>query len=227
MVNILLVEDDLKIATFIKKGLEESLFHVHLARDGKEGIKLCDEHDYDLIILDVMLPELDGFDVCQTLRRRKIPTPIIMLSALDSPEEKIKGLQTGADDYLAKPFLFDELLARVQAQLRRAEFNRGVMSFQEYGGIYINVDEQNATRDGKELKLSPREFSLLLFLMKNREKALSRSTIAQAVWNVHFDVSSNTVDVYINYLRNKIDKGFSCPLIHTVKGRGYMLKMKP
>lgn len=135
-------------------------------------------------------------------------------------------MQAGADDYLAKPFLFEELLARINAQLRRAEFSNGILDFQSYAGVEINMKEQSASRDGKELNLSSRELKLLIFFMKNREKALSRISIAQAVWNIDFDTTSNTVDVYINYLRNKIDKNFPTPLIHTIKGTGYMLKNK-
>lgn len=224
--KILLTEDDARVAAFIKKGLEENMYLVKTAGTGTEAIQEATENEYDIIILDIMLPDLDGFEVCTLLRKRKNTTPIIMLSALDTPEEKVKGLQCGADDYLSKPFLFEELLARIQAQLRRKDFNRGIVDFQQYGGVEINIEEQCAKREGRELPLSPREFKLLLFLMKNREKALSRTTIAQAVWNIHFSSGTNTVDVYINYLRNKLDKGFMDPLIHTIKGRGYMLKKK-
>jgi two-component system copper resistance phosphate regulon response regulator CusR len=184
------------------------------------------ENDFDIIILDIMLPDITGFEVCEILRNRKIIVPILILSALDTPHEKVKGLQSGADDYLAKPFLFEELLARINAQLRRAEFSSGILDFQSYAGIEINMKEQSASRDGKELNLSSRELKLLIFFMKNREKALSRIAIAEAVWNLELDMNSNTVDVYINYLRNKVDKNFSEPLIHTVKGTGYMLKKK-
>lgn len=226
MTNILLTEDDSRVASFIQKGLEENLYQVKVVHTGADAIREAMQYDYNLIILDIMLPDQDGFEVCTLLRKRKNTTPILMLSALDTPEEKIRGLQCGADDYLSKPFLFEELLARINAQLRRIEFNRGITDFQQYAGVEINIEEQSASRDGKVLQLSPREFKLLVFLMKNREKALSRMAIAQAVWNIHFNSTTNTVDVYINYLRNKLDKGFSQPLIHTVKGRGYMLKQK-
>ncbi len=226
MTNILLTEDDSRVASFIQKGLEENLYQVKAVHTGADAIQEAMQYDYNLIILDIMLPDQDGFEVCTLLRKRKNTTPILMLSALDTPEEKIRGLQCGADDYLSKPFLFEELLARINAQLRRIEFNRGITDFQQYAGVEINIEEQSASRDGKVLQLSPREFKLLVFLMKNREKALSRMAIAQAVWNIHFNSTTNTVDVYINYLRNKLDKGFSQPLIHTVKGRGYMLKQK-
>ncbi len=226
MNKVLLVEDDPRVASFILRGLEENHYQVKTVSKGHEAVKEVMENDFDIIILDIMLPDITGFEVCEILRNRKITVPILILSALDTPQEKVKGLQSGADDYLAKPFLFEELLARINAQLRRAEFSNGILDFQSYAGIEINMKEQSATRDGKELNLSSRELKLLIFFMKNREKALSRTSIAQAVWNIDFDTTSNTVDVYINYLRNKIDKNFPVPLIHTVKGTGYMLKQK-
>lgn len=226
MNKVLLVEDDPRVASFILRGLEEHLYQVKVVSKGFEAINTMIKNDFDIIILDIMLPDITGFEVCEVLRNRKIIVPILILSALDTPQEKIKGLQAGADDYLAKPFLFEELLARINAQLRRAEFSSGIIDFQSYSGIEINMKEQSASRDGKELNLSSRELKLLIFFMKNREKALSRIAIAEAVWNLDLDMNTNTVDVYINYLRNKVDKNFSEPLIHTVKGTGYMLKKK-
>lgn len=226
MNRILLTEDDSRVASFIKKGLEENMYLVKVAANGEDALQEATLNEYDIIILDIMLPDLDGFEVCTLLRKRGNTAPVIMLSALNTPEEKIRGLQCGADDYLSKPFLFEELLARINAQLRRMEFNRGIVDFQRYGGVEINIDEQRATRQGKELQLSPREFKLLAFMVRNREKALSRVQIAQSVWDIHFSSNTNIVDVYINYLRGKLDKGFSHPLIHTIKGRGYMLKLK-
>ncbi|RKR11559.1 two-component system copper resistance phosphate regulon response regulator CusR [Flavobacterium sp. 90] len=226
MNRVLLVEDDPRVASFISRGLEENLYQVKSVSKGYDAINEVMENDYDIIILDIMLPDITGFEVCEVLRNRKILLPILILSALDTPHEKVKGLQSGADDYLAKPFLFEELLARINAQLRRAEFSTGILDFQSYAGIEINMKEQSATRDGKELNLSSRELKLLIFFMKNRETALSRIAIAQAVWTIDLDMNSNTVDVYINYLRNKVDKNFATPLIHTIKGTGYMLKQK-
>jgi two-component system copper resistance phosphate regulon response regulator CusR len=226
MSRILLIEDDPRVSSFIIRGLEEQLYEVTAFSKGFDALNDMMKNDYDVIILDIMLGDIVGFDVCEAIRRRKIITPILILSALDSPQEKIRGLQAGADDYLAKPFLFDELLARIKAQLRRTDFSNGILDFQSYAGIEINLKEQIATRDGIELNLSSRELKLLIFFMKNRETALSRVAIAQAVWNVELDMNTNTVDVYINYLRNKMDKNFDFPLIHTVKGTGYMLKWK-
>jgi DNA-binding response OmpR family regulator len=226
MSKILLIEDDPRVSSFIVRGLEEQLYVVKAISKGFEGLNEVMNNTYDVIILDIMLSDIIGFDVCEAIRQRKIITPILILSALDSPEEKIRGLQAGADDYLAKPFLFDELLARIKAQLRRTDFSKGIVDFQSYAGIEINLKEQTATRQGIELNLSSRELKLLIFFMKNREIALSRTAIAKAVWNIELDMTTNTVDVYINYLRNKIDKNFDFPLIHTVKGTGYMLKKK-
>jgi two-component system copper resistance phosphate regulon response regulator CusR len=226
MSRILLIEDDPRVSSFIIRGLEEQLYEVTAFSKGFDALNDVMKNDYDVIILDIMLGDIVGFDVCEAIRRRKIITPILILSALDSPQEKIRGLQAGADDYLAKPFLFDELLARIKAQLRRTDFSNGILDFQSYAGIEINLKEQIATRDGIELNLSSRELKLLIFFMKNRETALSRDAIAQAVWNIELDMNTNTVDVYINYLRNKMDKNFDFPLIHTVKGTGYMLKWK-
>lgn len=202
------------------------MYQVKNVSKGFDAINEVMENSYDIIILDIMLSDLSGFEVCEVLRNRKIIVPILILSALDTPQEKVRGLKAGADDYLAKPFLFEELLARINAQLRRTEFSSGVLDFQSYAGIKINMKEQSATRDGKDLKLSSRELKLLIFFMKNRETALSRIAIAEAVWDMDLDMSINTVDVYINYLRNKIDKNFPFPLIHTIKGTGYMLKNK-
>ncbi|RED23635.1 two-component system copper resistance phosphate regulon response regulator CusR [Flavobacterium cutihirudinis] len=226
MNKVLLVEDDPRVASFIIRGLEEQLYQVKNVTKGFDAINEVMENTYDIIILDIMLPDITGFEVCEVLRSRKVIVPILILSALDTPHEKVKGLQAGADDYLAKPFLFEELLARINAQLRRSEFSNGILDFQSYAGIEINMKEQSASRDGKELNLSSRELKLLIFFMKNRERALSRIAIAEAVWSIDLDMSSNTVDVYINYLRNKVDKNFPIPLIHTIKGTGYMLKKK-
>lgn len=226
MNKVLLVEDDPRVASFITRGLEEQLYQVKNVSKGFDAINEVMENSYDIIILDIMLSDISGFEVCEVLRNRKIIIPILILSALDTPQEKVRGLKAGADDYLAKPFLFEELLARINAQLRRTEFSSGVLDFQSYAGIKINMKEQSASRDGKELNLSSRELKLLIFFMKNRETALSRIAIAEAVWDMDLDMSINTVDVYINYLRNKIDKNFPFPLIHTIKGTGYMLKDK-
>lgn len=224
MANILFVEDDPQVIAFVARGLKEHSYKVTTSTTGTAGIDEAMSFAFDIVILDVMLPDISGLEVCKLLRKRKIISPVIMLSALDSSAEKVEGLKAGADDYLGKPFLFAELLARIEAQLRRMEFVKGVPEFQSYGGITINTDEKSAFRDNIKLELSPLEYKLLLFLMRNREKALSRTLIAQSVWNVDFESNTNTVDVYMNFLRKKIDRNFSHPLIHTIRGTGYMLK---
>lgn len=226
MARILLVEDDERVASFIQKGLEEHANMVFRTSGGHEAIHATAMHDFDIVILDIMLPDIDGVQVCRVLREKKVMTPILMLSALDSTGNKVMGLEAGADDYLSKPFHFEELLARIQAQLRRVAFQKGISDIRRYADLEIDGAELAARRAGKKLVLSPREFKLLLFFMENRERTLSRVQIAEAVWDMHFDSGTNVVDVYINYLRNKIDKGFAFPLIHTVKGRGYLLKDK-
>ncbi|WP_134089446.1 response regulator transcription factor [Olivibacter sp. XZL3] len=226
MTKILLIEDDHRLSSFIKKGLEEQLFSVTSVASGYEALAVTRDIQFDLIILDIMLPDVSGFQLCTVLRARKIISPLIILSALDSPEEKVKGLQAGADDYLGKPFHFDELLARINAQLRRKSFEKGILDRQKYADLEVNIAEQSTKRAGKSISLSPREYKLLLFLLNHRERVVSRTQIAEAVWDIHFNTHTNVVDVYINYLRNKIDKGFPYPLIQTIKGRGYMLKQK-
>lgn len=226
MTKILLIEDDDRLAAFIQKGLEEHLYAVTRIATGYEALAITQDISFDLIILDIMLPDISGFQICLALRERKITTSIIILSALDTTEEKIKGLQAGADDYLGKPFHFEELLARINAQIRRKSFEQGITDSQKYADLEINIAEQSASRAGKTLFLSPREYKLLLFLLKNRERVVTRTQIAEAVWDIHFNTHTNVVDVYINYLRNKVDKGFQFSLIHTVKGRGYLFKHK-
>lgn len=226
MTKILLIEDDDRLAAFIQKGLEEHLYSVTRISTGYEALAVTQDISFDLIILDIMLPDISGFQICSALRERKITTSIIILSALDTTEEKIKGLQAGADDYLGKPFHFEELLARINAQIRRKSFEQGITDSQKYADLEINIAEQSASRAGKTLFLSPREYKLLLFLLKNRERVVTRTQIAEAVWDIHFNTHTNVVDVYINYLRNKVDKGFQFSLIHTVKGRGYLFKHK-
>jgi two-component system, OmpR family, copper resistance phosphate regulon response regulator CusR len=222
--NILLIEDEHNVASFITKGLEEEGMKVTASHNGEEGLGLALNGKYDLIILDLILPGLDGLDVCKNLREEKgNETPIIMLTALDSTENIVTGLNTGADDYLPKPFKFQELLARIQAITRRAQKNSNhrVLSFED---LSLNLDTKVVERSGKIIKLTAREFTLLEFFMRNPQKVLSRLEIFQHVWEVNFDLGTNIIDVYVNYLRNKVDKSFSDRLIHTVVGMGYVMK---
>jgi len=226
MIKCLLVEDDGRIASFVKEGLSEKGYLVDTVASGYEAINQINSIDYDVVILDIMLPDIDGYEVCKATRKRNIKSIIIILSALGDPEEKIRGLEAGADDFMVKPFHFRELLARINAQLRRKQMEKGVFEDNRYADIVVDVNANSVTRGGKRIELTPREFSLLMYLMRNRERVLSRTEITEAVWDIHFSSHTNVVDVYINYLRNKIDKDFDDKLIHTVKGRGYQLKLK-
>lgn len=221
--NILLVEDELKVAEFIKKGLKEQQYNVELAHDGITGEKLALEREYDLVILDLVIPGISGLELCKRIRKYKADTPILMLTALGTTKDKVTGFESGADDYLVKPFHFEELLARIKALGRR----RNLIS---PGTIYrvadLVVDSYKRTvfRAGKEIQLTGKEFSLLELMIVNKNRVLSRNYIAENVWGINFDRGTNFIDVYINYVRAKVDKGFHPTLIHTVIGMGYVLK---
>jgi DNA-binding response OmpR family regulator len=221
--RILVIEDEPKVAQNIKKGLEEQVYDVDIAYDGSMGKKLILKNIYDLVILDVILPGTNGFDICKEIRKLNIQVPILMLTALDSMEDKIMGLDSGADDYLSKPFKFGELLARIRA-LNRRKNSQIIPPILEFSDIQLNTYSKTVTRNGKKIDLSPREFFLLEFLMKNPGKVLSRPEITEQVWGISFDQGTNVVDVYINYLRNKIDVGSTPKIIQTIVGMGYMLK---
>lgn len=223
--NILLVEDEPKVAEFIKKGLKEQSHVVELASDGLSGEKMALASDYDLLILDVILPGKSGLEVCKVVRKEKPDVPILMLTALGTTQDKVTGFEAGADDYLVKPFHFEELLARIKAlSRRRVAASPGTM--RKVADLEIDIYQKKAWRAGKEIMLTAKEFSLLDLLVQNKNNVLSRSSIAEAVWGIDFNRRTNLIDVYINYLREKIDKGFSKPLIHTVIGMGYVLKEK-
>lgn len=221
--NILLIEDELKVSGFIKKGLEEHLHHVSLAYDGSMGSKMALENEYDLIILDVVLPYINGMEVCKLIRQVKKEVPILMLSALDTVNDKVQGLENGADDYLTKPFHFEELLARIKALNRRKDM---VLPGTVYkvGDLEMDCYKKTVSRNRKTILLSAKEFTLLEVLMANKNRVLSRVYIAESVWGISFNRGTNLIDVYINYLRSKVDKGFDKPLIHTVIGMGYVIK---
>jgi two-component system copper resistance phosphate regulon response regulator CusR len=221
--KILLIEDEPKVAAFIKKGLEEQFHNITLAYDGSMGCKLALEQDFELIILDVVLPHMNGFEVCKQVRQFKKELPIIMLSALGTVSDKVKGLENGADDYLVKPFHFDELLARIKALDRRRSMVLPGTIYQ-VGDLQMDCFRKTVTRDGKMIMLTVKEFTLLEVLMYNKNRVLSRVYIAESVWGINFNRGTNLIDVYINYLRSKVDKGFSKQLIHTVIGMGYMIK---
>jgi two-component system copper resistance phosphate regulon response regulator CusR len=221
--NILLIEDEPKVAAFIKKGLEEQFHKVTLVYDGSMGCKFALEQDFDLIILDVVLPNMNGFEVCKQIRQFKKELPILMLSALGTVNDKVLGLENGADDYLTKPFHFEELLARIKALDRRRSMVLPGTVYQ-VGDLQMDCYRKTVTRDGKMILLTVKEFTLLEVLMYNKNRVLSRVYIAEAVWGINFNRGTNLIDVYINYLRSKVDKGYAQQLIHTVIGMGYMIR---
>jgi len=220
--KILLIEDERKIASFIERGLKEEHFIVDVTYDGENGSYMAQVNDYDLVILDIMLPGKDGVRVCTELRKKKIDTPILMLTARDSIQDKIFGLDAGADDYVTKPFAFEELLARVRALLRRKS-SRNTMNL-KVADLELDQRTHRVTRAGKEIELTNKEYNLLEYLMLNANHVVTRTMLYEHVWDVHFDTFTNVVDVYINYLRNKIDKNFAKQLIHTVRGTGYIIR---
>ena len=224
--RILLVEDDLKIAFFIRKGLDEAGFAVDHAKDGEDGLHLALHEPYDAAIVDIMLPKLDGLTLIEELRRKKINTPVIILSARRSVDDRVKGLQKGGDDYLTKPFSFSELLARVQALIRRATGANETTRL-EVGDLSIDLLKREVARAERNIELQPREFSLLEYLMRNAGRVVSKTMIMEHVWNYDFVPMTNVVEARICVLRDKVDKDFSQKLIHTVRGAGYVLKENP
>ncbi len=220
--NLLLVEDEPKIAAFIQKGLTETGYELTVAYDGQHGLRMALQKDYDVIILDIMLPAINGLEICKRIRQEGIHTPILMLTALGTLDDKVTGLQQGADDYLVKPFHFKELVARVQALARRQQ--PVATNNLQLADLVLDRNRKLVQRTGKEIILTAKEYALLEMFMLNTNRVLSRSDIAESVWGYDFDSSSNVIDVYINYLRNKIEKGFSSKLIHTVVGMGYIMK---
>jgi len=225
MAHIFLVEDEERVAAFIKKALEENNHKVDLVRDGAEAIKQYAAKPYDLLILDITLPYLNGIEICRHIRKTDKETPILMLTALDSIDDKVKGLNTGADDYMVKPFHFKELLARIDALLRRKNIEPD--STIVLGDISLNTHNNTVERAGRKVTLTTKEYALLELLMRNPDKILTRQTIAFKVWGIDFDTGTNVVDVYMNYLRNKIEKGFTGKYIYTVIGKGYIFKTEP
>jgi two-component system OmpR family response regulator len=221
--RILLVEDDLKIASFILKGLKAEGFAVDHAADGERGLDLALTEPYATAIIDVMLPKLNGLELIKTIRREKVKTPIIVLSAKGAVEDRVKGLQTGADDYLAKPFAFSELLARVQALIRRST-DAAEPTRLSFADLSLNLITREVSRGGTRIELQPLEFSLLEYLLRNAGRVVSKTMIMENVWDYNFDPQTNVVESRIYKLREKIDRGFSTKLIHTVRGVGYVIK---
>ncbi|CCH03625.1 Transcriptional regulatory protein cusR (plasmid) [Fibrella aestuarina BUZ 2] len=221
--KLLLVEDEAKLNTFIDRGLTEEGHRVDTAYDGQIGLSMALDGDYDVVILDVNLPILNGFQVCQRLRVEKPNVPVLMLTALGSMTHKKEGYGAGADDYLVKPFEFDELLLRVQALYKRYR-EVGAHRVLQVADLELNVGTKQVQRAGQLISLTAREYALLEYLMLNKGRIVSRVDIAEKVWELNFDTNTNVIDVYVNYLRRKVDKGFEQKLIHTVVGMGYVMK---
>jgi len=220
--RILVVEDEKKVASFIQRGLEGEGFQVDIAGDGEEGVAIAGRNSYDLILMDVMLPKMDGLTAIRELRAANIATPVLCLTAKDAVEDIVAGLDSGSDDYLTKPFAFAELLARVRALVRRGIQDRGADI--SYADLRLDPVAHKVWRAGKEIELTAKEYALLEYFIRNPEKTLTRNMIAEHVWDYTFDSFTNIIDVYVNYLRKKIDRDFTVKLVHTVRGVGYMLK---
>ena len=221
--RVLVVEDDEKISSFVKKGLEQSGYAVDCVRTGEDGFAYLRQTPYDASIVDIMLPGMDGLAMVQRVREEDIETPIIILSAKRSVEDRIKGIQTGSDDYLTKPFSFSELLARLQALMRRAGRGKSTTTL-TYDDLTLNLLRHEAKRGEQVIELQPREFSLLEYMLRNAGTVLSKTMIMEHVWNYDFDPQTNVVDVLVWRLRKKVDEGYEPKLIHTVRGVGYVLK---
>lgn len=224
VMKILVVEDEPKLASFVKKGLEEQSCEVDVAFDGQIGRTLALSNNYDVIVLDINLPRINGLDLAQALRYEQIKTPILMLTAMGSVDDKLAGFEAGADDYLVKPFEFRELMARLRALYKRGSDTSAQVSTLKVADLELDLNEKVARRGDKRVELTAKEFGLLEYLMRNRGRVVSRVDIAEKVWDIHFDTGTNVIDVYVNFLRKKIDKDFPTKLIHTVIGMGYMLK---
>ncbi|HKT13686.1 MAG TPA: response regulator transcription factor [Terriglobia bacterium] len=219
--RILVAEDDRPVASFLKKGLEAEHYAVDIVPDGQEAVYMAEEYDYDLVLLDLVLPKMDGLQVLRQIRNRKKNLPVLVLTGRARVEDRVKGLDLGADDYMVKPFAFRELTARVRALLRRGD---GAVDFKlQVDDLQLNLVERSVRRGERKIELTPKEFALLEYLMRNQGRSVSRPMIIEHVWNFTFDTMTNVVDVYINYLRKKVDEGEARKLIYTVRGVGYRI----
>jgi len=222
--NILIIEDEFKVAQFIKRGLEENDFDAEIAYDGFTGERMILSKEYDLIILDINLPMKNGFELCKVIRNTNAKVPVLMLTALSSTDDKLMGFDIGADDYMVKPFEFKELLARIKALLKRSKFSDSYKNVLKVADLVLDNNAKTVKRGSTIIELTAKEFSLLDYLMRNKGRVVSRVEIAEKIWDITFDTGTNIIDVYVNFLRKKIDKNFSPKLIHTVIGMGYVLK---
>jgi DNA-binding response OmpR family regulator len=223
-VRILVVEDDRKVASFIHEGLEREGYAVDVLHDGSHAGEQAQVYDYDAVVLDLMLPGRSGFQVLRDIRARKATLPVLILTAKDTVDDRVTGLDAGADDYMVKPFALAELAARLRAVMRRGAAREVILRI---GDLEVDTVRRSVRRAGKAIDLKPKEYALLEFLVRNGDRPVTKSLIIEHVWNIHFDSISNVVEVHINALRNKIDRGFGRPLIHTIRGVGYMLSDTP
>lgn len=225
MIKILVVEDEQRVAELLKRGLDESGYDVRLAYDGDVALRIIKSENFDLVISDIILPKINGFDLCKEVRALYGEIPILILTALGTTDDKLEGFDAGADDYMVKPFDFRELDARIKVLLKRKGVNSAQIQVKEiiYCDLSMNLVTKSVFRAGIEIKLTPKEFNLLEYMLKNNERVLSRTEIAENVWNTHFDTGTNFIDVYINYLRKKVDRDFPVKLIHTKPGMGFIL----
>ncbi len=225
-IRILIVEDEKKIADSLKQGLTENSFQAEVAYDGVMGWKLFRNQSFDLVILDINLPGMNGYELCKAIRSANAAVPVVMLTAMSAVDDKIEGFDAGADDYIIKPFDFRELLVRIRALLKRIHTTVATGTLLKAGDLVMNLDSKEVTRNEQTISLTAKEFQLLEYLLRNKNRVVSRADIALQVWDIDFDTRTNVIDVYVNYLRKKIDKGFDEPLIHTHVGMGYVLKDK-
>lgn len=224
--NILVIEDEPKVAAFIQEGLEEEQHQTTVVYDGHFGLKMATEKTYDIIIMDILIPYINGLDLCKQIREKGITTPILMLSALGSTDDKVIGLDAGADDYLVKPFEFKELLARIRALSKRSQKTEVDLHMLTISDLSMDMDKRTVNRAGKHIDLTAKEFLLLEYFLRNKGRVISRTEIAQKVWGISFDTGTNVIDVYVNFLRKKIDKDYDIKLIHTIIGMGYTLRVE-
>lgn len=223
-IKVLIVEDEQKVANFVKKGLEENDFEADIAYDGLMGLKMTQQSNYQVIILDINLPVMNGFELCKEIRKTNSKVPVLMLTALSGTDNKVMGFESGADDYLVKPFEFRELIVRLKALLKRSERQIFTSSILKIADLEMDTDSKIVKRGNDIIELTAKEFSLLEYLLRNKGKVISRVDIAEKIWDITFDTGTNVIDVYVNFIRKKIDKNYNQKLIHTVIGMGYVLR---
>ena len=225
--RILLIEDEVKAVKSLLQGLNEHQIEADFAYDGNSGYKLAQENNYDVIVSDIIVPGLDGLELTRQLRAKGISTPVLLLTALSATDDKVSGLEVGADDYLTKPYEFKELLARLRALSRRGNDGQGSKSSLVFADVEMNLSTKEVFREGRKIELTPKEYALMEYFIRHKGRVISKVEIAEKVWDINFETTSNVVEVYVNYLRNKIDKPFDRKLIHTIFGVGYILKDDP